>query len=732
MERLIKNRLYSWLENSHAFPNSQFGFRNNRSCIDNLAILTSSIHSNWYAGKDTCAIFLDIQGAFDNVLGEVLINKLAKLGVPNVFNMFIYNLISAREVHYKFNTIDQIRIVHKGLPQGYVLSTLLYSIYVADLEVFVYQQRGIRLLQFADDVCLFTSSIRTGCAINNLEICINSTVDWFNNVGLTIAPHKSQFCVFKRNVRRNNYQDHIDVQGTRVMSSPVVSFLGITLQDNLKWNSHISIIYERCLKALNIIKFLRTTWWGASPPLLLNIYKGLVRSKIDYGSFIWNNLPQYLWNQIESIQNQGIRVALGYRKSTPINVLLAEACTPRIIERSYFLGMNFITNVISNPNHPLIPVLRKIQEFVDNPLYVEKFSPLKLLDNFARCDRVSHLIFSSDTPVSCCYPPELVLFQPAISFREGLMLKHNNNPARLFDTLFPRRKDQYCLFTDGSRDTSLPFSGFAVVGDQNDTCLKFRSSKLTSIFSCEVMAIISALKLARDSHEGEIVIFSDSKSVLEALIGSKNPSPKSYLIWEIRRLMVELSNSGKAVSLFWIPAQVGIVGNERADWAAKEAVLTGNDTDLLLPCNDLKAYWKANLFQEFYAWVRLRGEQKGTFYVKNFLAEKRQPWFHKSGFPRKGIISYNRLRSGHTSLLECLWRHGIVDSPLCDCGNAPQSVNHIFWQCPLLEAERNLFLHRIQDLVPYGPYNIEQFLMCKSPNITSAIIDFILSIPFNI
>jgi len=60
-------------------------------------------------------------------------------------------------------------------------------------------------------------------------------------------------------------------------------------------------------RSLNVIKFLRNTWWGSDISLLLNIYKSIIRSKIEYCSFIWYNVPKYLWNIIQSIQVQALR-----------------------------------------------------------------------------------------------------------------------------------------------------------------------------------------------------------------------------------------------------------------------------------------------------------------------------------------------------------------------------------------------------------------------------------------
>lgn len=48
------------------------------------------------------------------------------------------------------------------------------------------------------------------------------------------------------------------------------------------------MIRNKCLKALNILKFSRSTWWGADPSSLLMLYKSYVRSLIDHSYFVAN------------------------------------------------------------------------------------------------------------------------------------------------------------------------------------------------------------------------------------------------------------------------------------------------------------------------------------------------------------------------------------------------------------------------------------------------------------
>lgn len=89
-------------------PNSQFGFRRNRACIDNIAILYSNIMKAFKTQKSISALFLDIQAAYDNVLPDILINSLMKLGIPPRSLKFIYHIIASRQLYCRYGDVDEV------------------------------------------------------------------------------------------------------------------------------------------------------------------------------------------------------------------------------------------------------------------------------------------------------------------------------------------------------------------------------------------------------------------------------------------------------------------------------------------------------------------------------------------------------------------------------------------------------------------------------------------------
>ncbi|CAB4038243.1 Hypothetical predicted protein [Paramuricea clavata] len=85
--------------------------------------------------------------------------------------------------------------------------------------------------------------------------------------------------------------------------------LGLIIQDDLKWNEHISVIVTKASKRLHILRVLRRG--GIPPHDLITIYYALIRSTLEYCCTVWHcGLPMYLSEQVEKIQKRALRIIL--------------------------------------------------------------------------------------------------------------------------------------------------------------------------------------------------------------------------------------------------------------------------------------------------------------------------------------------------------------------------------------------------------------------------------------
>ena len=167
-------------------------------------------------------------------------------------------------------------------------------------------------------------------------------------------------------------ENELSILETRIKSVQSARFLGIYFDFDMSFKTHISKVIQKCNQALNIVKFLRGTWWGSDPSTLLSFYKSYVRSIIDYGCFIYFPVNKASQGKLERIQNHAIRLCMGYRNSTPINILLGESKLTRIVDRTKLLCNKFLLKSITNLSSSLYHIIENI--FLNLLLILEKKS----------------------------------------------------------------------------------------------------------------------------------------------------------------------------------------------------------------------------------------------------------------------------------------------------------------------------------------------------------------------
>ena len=78
-----------------------------------------------------------------------------------------------------------------------------------------------------------------------------------------------------------------------------INYLGVTITNDLKWNTHISNI---CTKANRTLGFLRRTLFSGPKNMKEAAYKGMVRPIVVYGSSVWDPHPDKLQEELEKVQ----------------------------------------------------------------------------------------------------------------------------------------------------------------------------------------------------------------------------------------------------------------------------------------------------------------------------------------------------------------------------------------------------------------------------------------------
>ena len=140
---------------------------------------------------------------------------------------------------------------------------------------------------------------------------------------------------------------------------PVVAeskFLGVIFDRKLSFIPHIKYVKAKCLKALNLLKVLSHTSWGADRTTLLHLYRSLIRSKLDYGSIIYGPARKSYLQMLDTVHNQGLRLALGAFRTSPVSSLNREADEQSLWLRREKLSLQYAIRLAANPSNPAFEV----------------------------------------------------------------------------------------------------------------------------------------------------------------------------------------------------------------------------------------------------------------------------------------------------------------------------------------------------------------------------------------
>lgn len=95
-------------------------------------------------------------------------------------------------------------------------------------------------------------------------------------------------------------------------------FLGMIFDSKLTFLPHIKYLKTKCFKALQLIRTLAHTQWGANKETLLKLYKTLILSKLDYGCMIYQSARKSYLKMLNTIHHKGVRLVLGAFPTSPI------------------------------------------------------------------------------------------------------------------------------------------------------------------------------------------------------------------------------------------------------------------------------------------------------------------------------------------------------------------------------------------------------------------------------
>ena len=171
-----------------------------------------------------------------------------------------------------------------GTPQGSVLSPTLFNLMLQDIPT----NDDVQMYIYADDITFSCSNKDPLAAQNTLQNYLNEFLTWTKEWGLKVNPEKSVMQYFTRKTVNDLPNLYLDNSLIDYKISHMV--LGMSLDSpKLSWKSHIQYLISECQRRLNILKIISSPVWGASLKILRLAYITYIRSKISYGSILYDS-----------------------------------------------------------------------------------------------------------------------------------------------------------------------------------------------------------------------------------------------------------------------------------------------------------------------------------------------------------------------------------------------------------------------------------------------------------
>ena len=232
-ERVIEQRLRSHLDHIGFINKHQSGFRKAKSTDDHLFRLSQSIMEGFHRGEHVVAAFIDVEKAFD-IWHNGLRFKIFLLDLPTKMTRWLSDFLVGRLIQVNINNFFSSQINPKaGVPQGSVLSPLLFLIYVNDLPTPHHKQNS--LSQFADDTAQSAFSRNVRIAAKLLQQDLLKLTMWCAKWRIELNPVKTKVIIFSRSALARKTELNLKLYGETLKIYLQMKFLGITFDSQLNF-----------------------------------------------------------------------------------------------------------------------------------------------------------------------------------------------------------------------------------------------------------------------------------------------------------------------------------------------------------------------------------------------------------------------------------------------------------------------------------------------------------------
>ena len=419
--------------------------------------------------------------------------------------------------------------VRRGVPQGFVLGPVLFSLFIIDLPASLPSSVSCSL--YDDDLAIWSSSLSFATAVEATQGALFRLKHWSEYWCLPFNPSKCEASFFSVDPHQANLQPNLLLLGSHLRFNPTPTFLEVTFDRTLSFTKHVSSLKAKFFPRLTALRCISASSWGPSKESLSLLYKSFLRPLLTYASLGWFPfLSATNITKLERLHRAASRAITGCLSSSPIPLLLNEASlSPLRVTLTHFTFFSY-----------------------ERALRLPTSFPISGL---ARLGVKPRLCRSSWRALASTHP----LMLPSTSLKVALLACHPCPPWNLPSFMVESTLSSPCSHSDPPHSrqgaalahlvslplmswyygqTACPFSFWQRLLRRSCQLLSlalrplfsFSAGPVCSSFFAEACAILHALCWSRQHqqvcHFSSLLLQSDSRSVLAAL-----SCPPSFILY---------------------------------------------------------------------------------------------------------------------------------------------------------------------------------------------------------
>lgn len=385
LEKIVHSQLSFHLYNNNLLNPFQSGFRPGHSTVTALTKITDDIRMGMDNRLLTILGLLDFSNAFNTVDIDVLLSLMHSFGITESATDWFRSYLLGRRQRVTINeTVSAWCDIRSGVPQGGVLSPLLFSMYINSITREVTSQYHM----YADDFQIYTQAPleEVPIAISRINADLEKIADWSTRFGLSLNLIKSQFIIIGSPYIISRIDStklpKIELNRVAVPLSTQVKNLGIYIDNKLSWSCHVMELSKKIYAIYRSLNRLRNFLPISTK---VSLAQSLILPILDYADTSFFNLTEDQLDKLERLQNFAIRFVFGLRKYDHVSTFRAKLNWLPIRSRRNAHTLNLLYSILFDPKVP--EYLKERFTFLRNQDLPER-STKKLLLKFPRYNSV--------------------------------------------------------------------------------------------------------------------------------------------------------------------------------------------------------------------------------------------------------------------------------------------------------------------------------------------------------